>query len=63
MDVGAVGLAAGADLLVVGGRGRGPVRGILLGSVALHCAMHAPCPVMIVHPSGSRTTSLEPATA
>jgi nucleotide-binding universal stress UspA family protein len=37
-----VGLAAGADLLVVGGRGRGPVRGILLGSVALHCAMHAP---------------------
>ena len=55
--------AAGADLLVVGSRGRGPVRGILLGSVALHCAMHAPCPVMVVHPTGTRTTSLESATA
>jgi nucleotide-binding universal stress UspA family protein len=42
--------ARGADLLVVGSRGRGALRGILLGSVALHCAMHAPCPVMVVHP-------------
>jgi nucleotide-binding universal stress UspA family protein len=40
--------AEGADLLVVGGRGRGAVRGILLGSVALHCVVHAPCPVMVV---------------
>jgi nucleotide-binding universal stress UspA family protein len=55
--------AAGADLLVVGSRGRGPVRGVLLGSVALHCAMHAPCPVMVVYSADSRTTSLAPATA
>ena len=55
--------AAGADLLVVGSRGRGPVRGILLGSVALHCAMHAPCPVVVVRPTGTRTPSLESATA
>lgn len=41
--------AEGADLLVVGSHGRGAVRGLLLGSVALHCAMHAPGPVMVVH--------------
>jgi nucleotide-binding universal stress UspA family protein len=39
-----------ADLLVVGSRGRGALRGLLLGSVALHAAMHAACPVMVVHP-------------
>jgi nucleotide-binding universal stress UspA family protein len=41
--------AAGADLLVVGSRSR--LSGMLLGSVALHCVVHAPCPVMVVHPS------------
>jgi nucleotide-binding universal stress UspA family protein len=59
--------ARGAQLLVVGSRGRSGIRGILLGSVALHCAMHAPCPVMLVHPrrSGSTqgNTSSEPAMA
>ncbi len=42
-------LAAGADLLVVGSRGRGAVRSALLGSVALHCATHADCPVLVAH--------------
>lgn len=46
--------ARGAELLVVGSRGRGALRGLLLGSVALHCAMHAPCPVLVVHPDGTR---------
>jgi nucleotide-binding universal stress UspA family protein len=42
-------LARGARLLVVGSRGRGGVRSTLLGSVALHCSTHAPCPVVVVH--------------
>lgn len=39
-----------ADLLVVGSRGRGGLRSTVLGSVALHCAAHAVCPVVVVHP-------------
>jgi nucleotide-binding universal stress UspA family protein len=41
--------ATGADLLVVGSRGRGAVRSALLGSVALHCLTHAPCPILVAH--------------
>ena len=37
-----------ADLLVVGSRGLGGFRGLLLGSVGQQCAHHARCPVVIV---------------
>jgi nucleotide-binding universal stress UspA family protein len=38
----------GADLLVVGSRGRGGFSGMLLGSVSEYCAHHVPCPITIV---------------
>lgn len=52
--------AAGAALLVVGSHSRSRIAGMLLGSVALHCAVHAPCPVLVVHPERTRTADQAP---
>ena len=53
-DVPAQGLleaAKGADLLVVGARGLGGFRGLLLGSVSQQCLQHAPGPIAVVRSS------------
>jgi nucleotide-binding universal stress UspA family protein len=38
-----------ADAVVIGSRGMGGFRGLLLGSTALHLVPLAPCPVVVVH--------------
>lgn len=43
----------GAELLVVGHRGRSVVRSVLLGSVGMHCVLHARCPVTVVRPAAA----------
>ena len=41
-------VSEGADLLVVGSRGLGGFRELVLGSVSQQCAQHASCPVVII---------------
>jgi nucleotide-binding universal stress UspA family protein len=56
--------AQGARLLVVGSRSRNQLEGVVLGSVALHCVLHAPCPVLVVRgPAGRSSGPGEQATA
>lgn len=42
--------AADAELLVLGSRGLGGFRGMLLGSVTQQVIAHAPCPVVVITP-------------
>jgi len=44
-----VAASATAQLLVVGSRGRGALRGMLLGSVSQHVLRHSACTVAVVH--------------
>ncbi len=43
-----VAAARNAELLIVGSRGLGGFKALLLGSVGQQCAHHAPCPIVIV---------------
>jgi nucleotide-binding universal stress UspA family protein len=53
-------LSREASLLVVGSHGHGAIRGLLLGSVALHCALHAAAPVLVVRSRPTRARVVEP---
>jgi nucleotide-binding universal stress UspA family protein len=46
----------GAEILVVGSRGRGRLAGLVLGSVSQRCIDHAVCPVAVVPPDSSEGT-------
>jgi len=37
-----------ADLIIIGSRGLGAIKGVVLGSVSQKVTHHAACPVMIV---------------
>jgi nucleotide-binding universal stress UspA family protein len=50
--------ASDLDLLVLGSRGYGPVKGTMLGSVSARVMAAAPCPVIVV-PRGAGTTPLQ----
>lgn len=40
--------ANGYDLIVIGSRGLGLIKGVVMGSVSSHVVHNAPCPVMVV---------------
>ena len=58
-------VARGACLVVLGDRGLGGFSGLLVGSIAVQLAAHAPCPVLVVrgatHPDGAVVVGVDAA--
>jgi hypothetical protein len=52
-------LAGQHNPLVTGSRGRGRLKGVLLGSVSQNCAQYARGPVVVMRGESSRTTALD----
>ena len=50
---GLVRVSEGAEMLVLGRRGHGSFRGLLMGSVSGACVAHAKCPVLVI---GAKTS-------
>jgi nucleotide-binding universal stress UspA family protein len=49
-------LSRTAEMIVVGSRGRGPVRSLLLGSVGIAVSRDAHCPAVVVRPGAEHVT-------
>lgn len=55
--------ASNAELIVVGTRGRGAIKRVLLGSVATHVTHHAAAPVVVIPPTAMSPEAAEATTA
>lgn len=49
-----------ADLVVLGSRGYGPIRGVMLGSVTTYVVHHLACPLLVIPPQGDRDDATDP---